>query len=32
MPNKLKTAWSAGKSTINGWLAIPSGFAAETMA
>jgi 4-hydroxy-2-oxoheptanedioate aldolase len=32
MPNKLKTAWSAGQSTINGWLAIPSGFAAETMA
>ncbi len=32
MPNKLKTLWSQGKPTINGWLAIPSGFAAETMA
>ncbi len=32
MPNKLKTLWADGKSTINGWLAIPSGFAAETMA
>ncbi len=32
MPNKLKTAWAAGTPTINGWLAIPSGFAAETMA
>ena len=32
MPNKLKTAWSEGKTTINGWLAIPSGFSAEVMA
>ena len=32
MPNKLKQLWSEGKPTINGWLAIPSGFAAETMA
>lgn len=32
MPNKLKTMWTAGQTTINGWLAIPSGFAAETMA
>ncbi|BAT61808.1 5-keto-4-deoxy-D-glucarate aldolase [Variibacter gotjawalensis] len=29
MPNKLKTAWQAGKATVNGWAAIPSGFAAE---
>jgi 4-hydroxy-2-oxoheptanedioate aldolase len=32
MPNKLKTLWAQGKTTINGWLAIPSGFSAETMA
>ena len=32
MANKLKTTWSSGKPTVNGWLAIPSGFAAETMA
>ncbi len=32
MPNKIKQAWSEGKATINGWLAIPDGFAAETMA
>ncbi len=32
MANKLKTSWAAGKATVNGWLAIPSGFAAETMA
>ena len=32
MPNKVKQAWSEGKATINGWLAIPDGFAAETMA
>ena len=32
MPNKIKQAWSQGHATINGWLAIPDGFAAETMA
>lgn len=32
MPNKVKQAWSAGKATINGWLAIPNGFSAEVMA
>ena len=32
MPNKLKTLWGQGKKTVNGWLAIPAGFAAETMA
>ena len=32
MPNKLKQAWSEGKHTVNGWLAIPSGFSAEVMA
>ena len=32
MPNKLKQAWHSNQATINGWLAIPDGFAAETMA
>ena len=32
MPNKLKTLWQAGTPTVNGWLAVPSGFAAEVMA
>src|ERR1051326_8227544 len=32
MPNKLKTRLDAGKSCLNGWLAIPSGFSAEVMA
>ena len=32
MPNKLKTLWAEGKKTVNGWLAIPSGFSAEVMA
>ena len=32
MANKLKASWQSGKATVNGWLAIPSGFAAETMA
>ena len=32
MPNTLKTAWTAGTKTVNGWLAIPSGFSAEVMA
>ena len=30
--NKLKERWQAGKAAVNGWLAIPSGFAAEVMA
>ena len=30
--NKLKQMWLDGKPAINGWLAIPSGFAAEVMA
>jgi 4-hydroxy-2-oxoheptanedioate aldolase len=32
MPNKLKQIWQSGGAVVNGWLAIPSGFAAETMA
>ena len=32
MPNKLKQAWQAGTPTINGWLAVPSGFSAEMLA
>ena len=32
MPNKVKQLWSEGKATVNGWLAIPSGFSAEVMA
>ncbi len=32
MPNAVKQAWSQGKATVNGWLAIPSGFSAEVMA
>ena len=32
MANKLKQRWQQGKATINGWLAIPSGFSAEVMA
>ena len=31
-PNPLRTLWSEGRSAINGWLTIASGFAAETMA
>ena len=31
-PNPLRTLWSEGRSVINGWLTIASGFAAETMA
>jgi 4-hydroxy-2-oxoheptanedioate aldolase len=30
--NRLRTLWSSGKAAINGWLAIPNGFSAETMA
>ncbi len=32
MPNTLKTLWDKGTGTVNGWLAIPSGFCAEVMA
>lgn len=32
MPNAVKQLWSEGKTAINGWLAIPSGFSAEVMA
>jgi 4-hydroxy-2-oxoheptanedioate aldolase len=30
--NPLKQKWQEGKATVNGWLAIPSGFSAEVMA
>jgi 4-hydroxy-2-oxoheptanedioate aldolase len=30
--NRLRTLWKDGKAAVNGWLAIPSGFSAETMA
>lgn len=30
--NRIRQAWKAGGAVVNGWLAIPSGFAAETMA
>src|SRR3954451_18144605 len=30
--NKLREIWQAGGSAVNGWLAIPNGFSAETMA
>lgn len=30
--NRLKEIWAKGGAAINGWLAIPSGFSAETMA
>ena len=30
--NKIKRAWAEGKAVVNGWLAIPDGFSAETMA
>ena len=32
MPNKIKQMWQSGGAAVNGWLAIPSGFSAETMA
>ena len=32
MPNMLKRRLAAGKACVNGWLAIPDGFSAETMA
>ena len=31
-PNKLRQAWQAGQAIVNGWLAIPNSFSAETMA
>jgi 4-hydroxy-2-oxoheptanedioate aldolase len=30
--NTLRQAWAAGRRTVNGWLSIPSSFAAEVMA
>ena len=30
--NKLREIWASGGAAINGWLAIPNGFSAETMA
>lgn len=30
--NELKKRWAAGQKTLNGWLAIPNSFSAETMA
>jgi 4-hydroxy-2-oxoheptanedioate aldolase len=30
--NRLRTIWQAGGAVLNGWLAIPSAFSAETMA
>ena len=32
MPNKIKQIWQSGGAAVNGWLAIPNGFSAETMA
>jgi 4-hydroxy-2-oxoheptanedioate aldolase len=32
MANRVKQIFASGKAVVNGWLAIPSGFAAETMA
>lgn len=31
-PNRLRTIWAEGGAVVNGWLAIPSSFSAETMA
>jgi 4-hydroxy-2-oxoheptanedioate aldolase len=30
--NRLRALWREGKAAVNGWLAVPSGFSAETMA
>lgn len=30
--NKLKQVWANGGAVVNGWLAVPNGFSAETMA
>jgi 4-hydroxy-2-oxoheptanedioate aldolase len=32
MVNKVKEAWAQGRAVVNGWLAIPSAYAAEVMA
>ena len=32
MANKIKQIWQSGGAAVNGWLAIPNGFSAETMA
>ena len=31
-PNRLRELWRAGGAAVNGWLAIPNSFSAETMA
>ena len=31
-PNRLRDIWNRGEAVVNGWLAIPSAFSAETMA
>ncbi|MFZ5549682.1 MAG: HpcH/HpaI aldolase family protein [Pseudomonadota bacterium] len=31
-PNALRTLWQSGGAAVNGWLAIPNSFSAETMA
>ncbi len=31
-PNRLREIWQSGGAAINGWLAVPSSFSAETMA
>jgi 4-hydroxy-2-oxoheptanedioate aldolase len=31
-PNKIREVWQAGGAIVNGWLAIPNSFSAETMA
>ena len=30
--NRIRTLWAAGQAAVNGWLAIPTVFSAETMA
>jgi 4-hydroxy-2-oxoheptanedioate aldolase len=30
--NRIRSLWSQGEAAVNGWLAIPSAFSAETMA
>ena len=30
--NRIRSIWKAGGAVVNGWLAIPSTFSAETMA
>lgn len=31
-PNEIREHWAEGRPVVNGWLSIPSGFSAETMA